>query len=288
MRDLLDRPESGWAAERARIETEGWGEHLLAFQDRNANGRAVHTTPPARTSEAQANRGQQPPHSLSRLRTFGLDPDSESARRTAALAGENCCWEEGNHRYWDGEVEPYVNGITVANGSYFGVDTTPIVDRLIDERLSDGGWNCEATNGSIRASSDTTINVLEGLLEFERTGRATRGSQAARKAAEEYLLERDLFKRITTGEPADDEYLHLRNPVRWQYDILRGLDYFCSVGLMEDARPDQRLKAAIERIRAKRQAGLPAPPTIASTTFSPTQAKLCSSRSYIYKTLHFG
>lgn len=253
MRDVLGRPEDEWAAERARIEIEGWGARLLSFQDEDGQwaGGAYNPTDSDPAEAGQPWTGTT--HSLSQLRTFGLDPASESSRRTARLIGENSRWEEGNQPYWEGEVEPCINGITVANGSYFGVDTTPIVERLIDESLSDGGWNCDAIDGSTRTSFDTTINVLEGLLEYEQTNRGTPGSQAARKTAEEYLLERELFKRLSTGEPADDDYLLLRNPVRWQYDILRGLDYFYRVGLMENSAPDPRLVAAIAQVRDKRQ-----------------------------------
>ncbi len=253
LRDLLGRSETEWAAERARIETEGWGARLLSFQDEDGQWAGGAYNPAGYDFEGQGQPWTGTTHSLSQLRTFGLDPSSVSARRTVKLIDENCRWEEGNQPYWEGEVEPCINGITVANGSYFGVDTTPIVERLIDESLSDGGWNCDAIDGSTRSSFDTTINVLEGLLEYERTGRGTPGSQAARKTAEEYLLERELFKRLSTGEPADDDYLLLRNPVRWQYDILRGLDYFYNVGLMENSGPDPRLNAATERVSVKRQ-----------------------------------
>jgi hypothetical protein len=253
VRDLLARPEGEWSAERARIETEGWGAALFSVQDDDGQWAGGAYNPAGYDFSGAGQPWTATTHTLSQLRTFGLDPASESARRTVELVGQNSRWEEGDQPYWEGEVEPCINGITVANGSYFGVDTTSIVERLIVERLSDGGWNCEAVNGSTRTSFDTSINVLEGLLEFERIGRGTPESQAARKAAEEYLLERELFKRLTTGEPADDDYLLIRNPVRWQYDILRGLDYFCNVGLMENSGPDPRLDAAIERIAAERQ-----------------------------------
>ena len=69
-------------------------------------------------------------------------------RRTVALVGANARWEEGGQPYWEGEVEECINGRTVADGAYFGVDVTPIVDRLLGERQPDGGWNCERANGS--------------------------------------------------------------------------------------------------------------------------------------------
>jgi hypothetical protein len=55
----------------------------------------------------------------------------------------------------------------------------------LKERLDDGGWNCETEIGSVRSSFGTTINVLEGLLEFERATGGTPGSRAARASGEE-------------------------------------------------------------------------------------------------------
>jgi hypothetical protein len=44
-----------------------------------------------------------------------------------------------------------------------------IVDRLLSEQLPDGGWNCDAEIGSTRSSFNTTICVLDALLEYDRT-----------------------------------------------------------------------------------------------------------------------
>jgi hypothetical protein len=142
--------------------------------------------------------------------------------------------------------------MTVANGAYFGVDVAPIVDRLVDERLGDGGWNCEAENGSTRSSFDSTINVLEGLLEYERATGGTPASQAARRSGEEYLLQRSLFRRLSTGEPADERYLFFLHPNRWHYDVLRGLDHFRSASILTGAAPDPRLGDAVDHVRSRR------------------------------------
>ncbi len=191
-------------------------------------------------------------HSLSLLREFGLDPSSERAQRAVKLIGANASWEEGGQPYWEGEVEPCINGSVVANGSYFGVDVSPIVERLVGERLADGGWNCEAESGSVRSSFGTTINVLEGLLEYERDTGGTSESRAARRSGEEYLLERALFRRLSTGEPADERFLSFAHPNRWRYDVLRGLDHFCSAASLTGAVPDPRLGDAIDHVRSRR------------------------------------
>jgi hypothetical protein len=253
MRDLLDRPAAEWAAERAKVETEGWGARLLALADVDgqwAGGAYFPGDFDFDGPEAQPGAGQPwtaTTHSLSQLREFGLEPTSGSAQRAVRLVGANCRWEEAGQPYWDGEVEPCINGITVANGSYFGVDVSPLVDRLLGERLADGGWNCEAINGSVRSSYDTTINVLEGLLEYERATGGTPHTREARHLGEEFLLERQLYLRLSSGEPADEDFLQFRNPSRWQYDVLRALDYFRCTG----ADPDPRTEAAVNLVRSK-------------------------------------
>ena len=54
--------------------------------------------------------------------------------------------------------------------------------------------------GSVRSSFATTINVLEGLAQFERATGGTTASREARASGEEFLLERQLFRRLSTGE----------------------------------------------------------------------------------------
>ena len=253
MRDLLDAPESEWRSERARVETEGWGSRLLAVEDddgRWAGG--AHFPADFRFGQEDGQPWTSTTHVLSQLREFGLDPASDRVRRMTQLIGANCRWEHDNQAYWDGEVEPCINGITVANGAYLGVDMTPVVDRLVDERLEDGGWNCEVENGSVRSSFDTTINVLEGLLEFERVTGGTAESKAARRSGEEYLLERRLYRRLTTGAPADEGYLRLISPSRWRYHVLRGLDYFRAASVITGQVADARLEDSVDHVRSRR------------------------------------
>ncbi len=185
-------------------------------------------------------------------REFGLDPLSDRAKRTVELIGANSRWDEGGQPYWEGEVEECINGRTVADGAYFGIDVSPVVRRLVGERLDDGGWNCERTNGSVRSSFASTINVLEELLEYERATGGTPRSREARRSGEEYLLQRNLFRRLGTGEPADERFLRFVHPNRWRYDILRALDYFRFAAILTGADPDPRLGEAIDHVRSRR------------------------------------
>lgn len=239
MRDLLDEPEGVVAAERSRVATEGWGAQLLALQD--ADGQwGGGTYFPAWTSTT---------YSLLLLRDFGLDPASEQAGRAIALVRDNSKWEHEGQDYFAGEVEPCINGSAVAIGSYFGADVQSLVDRLLGEQLSDGGWNCQAEYGSTRSSFHTTIDVLDGLLEHERATGAAEVAEA-RRGGEQYLLDRHLMRRLSTGKPIDRCWSLFSFPNRYHYDVLRGLDYLRSAGV----EPDDRCAEAIELVEHKRGA----------------------------------
>ncbi len=250
MSDLQDAPPGDVAAERARVEYEGWGARLLGLEDPDGLWDGGACFPGTYRGGEPGQPWTATMHTLQTLQILGLDPASESARRAIALVAENGRWEHDGQRYFDGEVEPCINGRTIEAGAYFGVDVAPIVERILEERLDDGGWNCEAENGSIRSSIDTTINVLDGLLEFERATGGSDDVREARRSGEEYLLERRLFRRKSTAGVVDPAYLEFAFPFYWHYDVLRALDYFRRSG----AGPDPRMSEAVDVVRSKRQA----------------------------------
>lgn len=259
LRDLADAPAELVAAERARVTTEGWGARLLALQGEDGQwaGGAYF---PARSDDsdgpdrsADGDDGVQPwtatAYSLLLLRDLGVDPRSEQVRRAVALVRDNCRWEEGGQPFFTGEVEPCINGMTVVLGAYFDQDVDAVVARLLGEQLDDGGWNCWTQYGSVRSSFATTINVLEGLLAHERATGGSAESIAARRRGEEYLLERRLFRRRSTGEVVDPAWLQFSFPTRWHYDVLRALEYFRAAG----DPPDPRVDEAVDVLRSKQQ-----------------------------------
>ena len=246
MRDLTREAKETIDAERARVATEGWGARLLALQ-----------APDGRWAERPWSQDWTDTfHVLELLRRFGLDPESEEAKRAIALVREHVVWKGGapvdtpwdDNRFFEGEVEPCINGNVVATGSYFGVDMTPLVDRLLGEQLSDGGWNCEVENGATVSSFGTTINVLEGLLEHERAVGGSSRVAGARRRGEEYMLERRLFRRKSTSEVIDPSWLQFSFPVWYFYDVLRGLEYFGASG----RAPDERIAEAISVVERNR------------------------------------
>ena len=257
LRDLTGAPADQVATERARVETEGWGARLLALRDPDGQWAGGACFPRQVVEDWRA--GIQPDFSegqpwtstlptLMLLRDLGLDPASTAARETISLVAENCRWEHDGQRFFDGEVEPCINGRTLSIGAYFGADVDGLVARLLADQLDDGGWNCEAENGATVSSFDSTICVLEGLLDYELSGGEV-AVAAARRRGEEYLLERRLFRRKSTGELPAQRWLQLSWPPRWHYDVLRALDHFRRVG---DA-PDARVAEAVQVVRDKRQ-----------------------------------
>ena len=240
MRDLTDASANAVAAERARVTHEGWGARLLVLQAPGGQWGGGTYFPEWRSTTP----------TLALLRQFGLDPASDEARRAIALVRANSRWEHEGEAYFDGEVEPCINGQAVAIGAYFGEDVQGIVDRLLTEQMGDGGWNCEQENGSTRGSFETTINVLEGLLEFERVTGDSPDVNAARLRGQEYLLERRLLHRLSTGEVASPRWLYLAFPNGWHYDVLRALDHLRDAGVA----PDERTTEAIDIIESKRDA----------------------------------
>ncbi len=250
LRDLTDAPADAVAAERARVATEGWGARLLAARDPDGQwlggacfpGRGG---PP--DDDGQPWTSTLP--AMMDLYDYGLDPAGPTAREMTALVARNCRWEYDGSRFFDGEVEPCINGRTVTLGAYFGADVDKVVTRLLADQLSDGGWNCETENGATVSSFASTICVLEGLLEHERATGGSAEVAVARRRGEEYLLERSLFRRKTTGEVPDEDWLRFSFPTRWCYDVLRGLEYFRNA----DVR-DPRLGEAVGLVRSKRRA----------------------------------
>ncbi len=247
MRDLADAPADEVTAERSRIAKEGAGAQLLALQ-------AVD----GRWGGAAWNRGwNSTMHVLWLLRHLGLDPAGPEAQRAVGLVRDRVTWQGGEwdgNPFFAGEVEPCINGQVATAGAYFGQDVQGIIDRLLGEQLSDRGWNCEASNGSTRSSFNTTICVLEAMLEHEQAGGATPEVIRARLRGQEYLLERRLFHRRSTGEvierdrKGDAAWTRFAFPTWWHYDVLRGLEYLRGAGVA----PDERMGEAIELVASKR------------------------------------
>ncbi|MCZ2404374.1 hypothetical protein IV498_14610 [Paenarthrobacter sp. Z7-10] len=249
LRDLTDASADEVAVERAKVVRQGWGARLLALQGDDGQW-AGGTHFPAATSETKGQPWTVTSFSLKLLRDFGVDPSDDRVRRAVALVREKSRWEYDGSAFFDGEVEPCINGLATAVGAYFGENVRGIVERLLLDQLEDGGWNCDTEIGSTRASFNSTIAVLEGLLEYERAVGGAAPVRASRGRAHDYLLDRHLMHRLSTGQIPNEKWLQFSYPTRWHYDVLRALEYFRCARV----DPDQRWTEAIELVQSKRTA----------------------------------
>jgi hypothetical protein len=239
MRDLADAPPAALAAERARIPHEGMGARVLGSQG----------------SDGAWHRADEPDwlptlFTPQLLRATGVDRTAPGVVSAMTRLESGFRWHEslGGKPFFEGEEEPCINGGALAIGAYFGHPVESLAQRLVGEQLEDGGWNCDAPK-SARASYHTTICVLEGLLEYERAVGSAPEVAKARLRGEEYLLERSLFRRRSTGEVANPAFLKFAFPTRYHYDVLRALDYFRATG----AKPDSRVEEAVRIVESRRQ-----------------------------------
>jgi hypothetical protein len=242
MRDLTGEAPEVIAAERSRVATEGGGAHLLALQ-----------SPAGNWGGPKEDRGLLVTlYTLVVLMDLGLHPASKQARKMTDRVDKRLVFQWHNNQWRNkrpflhGETEPCINGRILGLGAYFKEPNDALANQLLAEQLEDGGWNCEAPK-SQRSSFHTTICVLEGLLEYERGGRKSAAVTKARKRAENYLLERRMFRSLRTGKVIDKRWLRFSFPTFWHYDVLRGLDYLRNAGLKPDSRVAEAIGIVIER-----------------------------------------
>lgn len=248
-RDLVGEPEGVWRATRARVAIEGVGAELLTHQDADGQWAGGAFFPAGwRWDTDEPQPWTATTWALNDLREWGLD---------AAMLGDTATrlaharWEYDALPYWGGEVDCCINSWTLSNGLWLGADVDGLVDWFLDHRLADGGWNCEWVNGARVSSFHSTLNSLLGLLDYERvTGDGDRVREA-RRAGEEYLLRRGLYRRLSTGEPFSETAFSFAHPRRAYYNILAAADYFRDAS--GGGAPDRRMSDAISRIRAQRQ-----------------------------------
>lgn len=235
MRDLAGDAPSTIAAERSRVATEGWGAQLLARQS------------PAGDWGGGKKWDLITLWSLVVLKDLGLDPASMEARKMIDRVDKRLVFKPLNNRpFLNGETEPCINGRILGIGAYFKEPNDSLASQLLGEQLEDGGWNCEAPK-SRRSSFHTTICVLEGLLEYERSGRKSAAVTKARKRAEDYLLDRRMLRSLRTGEVINKRWLRFSYPTHWHYDVLRGLDYLRDAGIKPDSRVNEAIEIVMER-----------------------------------------
>ena len=280
MRDLTGEAPSAIAAERSRVATEGWGAQLLARQ--SPAGHWGEGPRGWRDDLPKQDRGLLITlYSLVTLMDLGLDPTSKKARNMIDRVDKRVVFKRLNNRpFLHGETEPCINGRILGIGAYFKEPNDALASQLLGEQLEDGGWNCEAPK-SRRSSFHSTICVLEGLLEYERAKGKSAALTKARSRAENYLLERHMFRSLQTGEVVDKRWLRFSFPTFWRYDVLRGLDYLRNTGI----KPDRRVREAIEIVIERRHQNGRWPLNLVHPEFIPMKMETGVGRASRWNTL---
>lgn len=242
MADLTDAPTDAVAAERARIASTGWGARLLDLQDQNGQWGGGSYSPKWTSTT----------YTLLLLRHLGIDPTSPRMSQAAVSVRDKVTLGPTDQPFFAYRGETCITGMVLALGAYFGVDppsSSAVATWLAKEQLEEGGWNCQTPNGSRRASFHTTISVLEGIAEYERMTGGDTDLALVRAAGEEYLLERRLLWRLSTGDEINPRWKLLSFPPRWHYDVLRALEH------LRDVRrePDPRCQEAIAIVESKKR-----------------------------------
>lgn len=231
-------------SERQKMLSKGWVKHLLDLQDTDGTwGKGIYSPKWISTT-----------YTLLLLKRLEA-PATENIRKACLiLEDKGRCADEGvNFSSSMNRSETCITGMVLSILSFFGIknaDTDGYVRHLLKQQMHDGGWNCQSYRGAVHSSFHTTINVLEGLYEYENLN-PDRKLLKARKSAEEFLLKHRLFKSHTTGEVFDNRMTMLSFPPRWRYDIMRILDYFA----LSSADRDERMEDAVQILYSKKKDG---------------------------------
>lgn len=153
------------------------------------------------------------------------------------------------------ESDVCVNGMVLNYASYFQTiedKLKSIIDFLLSQKMNDGGFNCRSNRkGAVHSSLHSTLSVLEGIDEYQKNGYQyrTRELNKAKMESIEFILMHHLFRSDHTGRIINSNFLKLRYPGRWYYDILKAMDFF----QYAEVKYDLRMNEAIQRISSARK-----------------------------------
>lgn len=246
MRDLLDQPQIKIEAERKKVAKEGWGKRLLDLQDADGRwGGGMYGPKFISTT-----------YTMLTLRLLGLPPNNSQAKRACKLFLDEGFYTDGGINFFSYSLkysETCITGMILSMLAYFQYPDErihAIATYLVNQQMTDGGWNCESYKGATHSSFHTTLSALEGLYEYERTfPEKKKPISQVRARGHEFLLRHHLYKSHRTGKVFDTKMMSMPFPPRWRYDFLRALDYFQAC----DAPRDERMSDAVELLISKQK-----------------------------------
>lgn len=110
-----------------------------------------------------------------------------------------------------------------------------LANNLIKWQWPDGGWNCDKHPDASHSSFHESWLPMRALFAFSKASGDAKAMAAAERSAE-HFLERHLFMRLSTGQPADEVFLRLFYPYYWHYSAFVGLMVMAEMGRISDPR----------------------------------------------------
>lgn len=243
-RDLLDRDQPQL---QDRISREGWGKRYLDCRNPDGGwGDAFYK--PKWTSTH---------YTLLELKRLQIAPNTDGILETTVKIAKHHISKDGGLGHTPGckKSDICINGMFLNYACYFGIPETlikSIVDFLLAEAMSDGGFNCMSNRSGARHSSlHSTLSVLEGILEYQRAGHNYRLDELLRavSSSQQFILRHRFFKSDHTGKVINPDFLKMPYPQHWRYSVLKALDYFRDASVPFD----RRMVDGLNEIRSRRR-----------------------------------
>lgn len=245
MRDILHLEETACATERACLVESGWCADLLRRQEADGlwnrslyNGKWISTT-----------------YTLYLLKLLGLPP-----LHPLALKGCDQLLSQGLHaqeeiRFSRGQKirDMGVTALVLSICCYFGCEHEElprIAGFLVRQQCAAGGWFPNETPFAAEYAFETTLIVLEALLQYGNLYPVDEKAVVTEAVAkgQEFLLGHSLY--LEDGKPIKSQWASFSFPAYWFYDVLTALDYFRSFRMNRDVR----LQPAIDLLLGRQTA----------------------------------
>jgi hypothetical protein len=242
LRDLLDTEESAYTLERRRLPQEGWCANLLSLQDKGGlwsgslyNRKWVSTT-----------------YSLYLLKLLGLSPFHDQALLACDRLLEEGLYCRREIRFSRGQVlqDIGVTGLILSLCCYFGYHHDllhGIAEHLASQQGGEGNWLPDGPEAPSAYTFETTLLVLEGLLQYGKRYSTPNFLLAGATAkGQDFLLKHNLY--LDRGKRIKNAWTSFSFPPYWFYDVLTALDYFQRFG----ENRDKRIQTGIDLLMQKR------------------------------------
>ncbi len=242
MKDIQNENESTYRKEQLKLSKEGWCFSLLKLQGTNGlwnnslyNGKWISTT-----------------YTLYLLKQLGLPSSHAQALSACEQLFSKGIYKRQDIRFTrNQEIQDLgVTALVLSLCCYFGYDHEyihDIVKYLINKQEMTGNWLPNNSERSVDYTFDTTLLILEALLQYRVRYRSEKTELSqAEKRGQDFLLSHELY--LANNKILNQQWMSFSFPPYWHYDILTALDYFCLVG----TSTDNRLRSAINVVTKKR------------------------------------